>query len=1217
MIKDKIKAGWKIAGWLLLIILLYVSDRANEKYAVSWKTRCFTSELRKAIRELKSSGEEYLKLVCGRERQFHELSGGQFAFEKKGLIYQVFKKDSILFWTSNHLMTGNTSCPAAEGVYYLQNGWYYLISLSNNDFSLKGLALIKNQYVLSNDYLSREFHRRYRLPATVEITNEHKPGMVKITGEDGRYLCSLDFSGDDSLIPFVTLAEGILFLLIVFFMVKQSNRWLMSFASSLHRTAALLIITLLFFLFRAGMTLTGFTHAFYTIDFFSPLRFSSSLLFHSLADVLFTGLISLYFTYHLYRHISFHELDKKGHYGAAVAVLLLLVIFFHFVVALTKSLVLNSDLSFRFYHITSVSVMSFVALLALSFYLASLVLLIQKYIDLVSPWGSFKWVVIVSAGLMIIFLWAMKITGNQPFPWGEAGMLLLLVLLFMALHYLLKSFQFMSKVYLCVIVFALFTTYLLGHYTAVKQDNEKKILAAGLLSERDMVAEYLLHDIDKQLREDVRIDSIVFSAGNVYRDLYDFLRHHYFYGYWNNFDLQIAICSPADSLFVREKKQKCHCHSFFHRLLSEEGKILDSTSFYYLDDHNGLISYLGTYSFRRGNRQLGLYLQLDAKMNAVSPGYPELLQNKRQQQLLRYDYSFAKYYRDQLVSQSGSYRYPFDAYACHCGNKEFDSYSSEGYSHLCYRPGKDYLIMVSSPVVSLREAAIMFSYICVFYFLLVGSYFLFSMTAERRRHFFSCYRNKILLAISGISLMALFTLGVALVMLLNMHFHNKHDRLLREKLTAVYDYLISNMPPSWMNGLYPSPENEMMQEMLVRMSNIFFCDINLYSTDGTLMATSRPEIFRKHLQGAVINPQAYNKLSAQRQSEFVMNETLGTLQYLSAYAPVLNEENETVLYLNVPYFSRQTELHEEISDVLISVINISVLLIMLASIVAYVIANALTYPLSLIRHHFATIRLPGENARIEYQGKDELGEIIHAYNRMVEELDNNIRLLARRERESAWSEMARQIAHEIKNPLTPMKLGIQQLQRIINAGEPGREEMVKRISSVLIEQIDNLSRIAGEFSDFARMPSARNEKIKVDEIVKSILTLYAGKNIRLETHLEEDLWIQADREQMQRVFINLVTNALQSVPAGCSEEIIIVLKKGNENRVVIQVADNGTGVDPALVPRLFQPNFTTKSTGSGLGLAIVKNIIETAGGTISYYPNPSGGSIFEIVLPVV
>jgi nitrogen fixation/metabolism regulation signal transduction histidine kinase len=256
------------------------------------------------------------------------------------------------------------------------------------------------------------------------------------------------------------------------------------------------------------------------------------------------------------------------------------------------------------------------------------------------------------------------------------------------------------------------------------------------------------------------------------------------------------------------------------------------------------------------------------------------------------------------------------------------------------------------------------------------------------------------------------------------------------------------------------------------------------------------------------------------------------------------------------------------------------------------------------------------NEKLEWKRNDEVGRLVEEYNRKVDELAKSAELLAQSERESAWREMARQIAHEIKNPLTPMKLSVQYLQKSWEEKSDDWEQRISRFTSTMIEQIDSLSFIASEFSDFARMPDSQNEQLELNEIIRSVSSLYRNiSNIRVVTESEVvEALIFADRKQLIRVFTNLFNNSVEAIGEE-KDGLIRVHLRTFENKHLITFADNGSGIPAKQAGKIFQPNFTTKSGGMGLGLAIVKNIIQNSQGEISFQSDEKIGTVFSISFP--
>jgi nitrogen fixation/metabolism regulation signal transduction histidine kinase len=263
------------------------------------------------------------------------------------------------------------------------------------------------------------------------------------------------------------------------------------------------------------------------------------------------------------------------------------------------------------------------------------------------------------------------------------------------------------------------------------------------------------------------------------------------------------------------------------------------------------------------------------------------------------------------------------------------------------------------------------------------------------------------------------------------------------------------------------------------------------------------------------------------------------------------------------------------------------------------------------------IELGKQHEKIEYGRKDELGQLVAEYNSMAEKLEESAKLLAQGERESAWREMAKQIAHEIKNPLTPMKLSIQFLMRSKENNDADFDKKLEKVSNTLIQQIDTLSSIATGFSNFAKMPKPNEHPFNVIETLSNVIQLFNNvDNIDITSDLGgyEDITIVADKEQISRVFINLIKNATQAIPEGIRGKIHVSLEK--QDKLIIKISDNGCGIPDEIRGKLFTPSFTTKSSGSGLGLAMVKNIIINAKGNITFESEVGKGTTFIVTLPL-
>jgi nitrogen fixation/metabolism regulation signal transduction histidine kinase len=391
----------------------------------------------------------------------------------------------------------------------------------------------------------------------------------------------------------------------------------------------------------------------------------------------------------------------------------------------------------------------------------------------------------------------------------------------------------------------------------------------------------------------------------------------------------------------------------------------------------------------------------------------------------------------------------------------------------------------------------------------------------------------------------------------------------------------------------------------------------LYDADGYLLATSRPKVFNQGLISEQMDPEAYQNMKYGQKSEYVHHENIGRLNYSSAYQPFYNNEGKRLAFINLQHFGQQSEFENQIQKFLVAIINVFILLLAVSIVLAIFISNWLTAPLRLLQESFAAVRFGTHNEPISYNKEDEIGSLVKDYNQKLEELEFAAQQLARSERESAWREMAKQVAHEIKNPLTPMKLSVQQLQRTYNPEDPKSGDKLQKVANSIVEQIDALTKIANEFSTFAKMPNPSEERLELISLVKRVKEVFtADDGSEITVHSDEDeIFIKADKDQIIRVFNNLIKNATQAIPQDQEGKITIDLKM-ESSTVLVTITDNGVGIEQSKLGKIFVPYFTTKSNGTGLGLAMVKQMVENHHGSIDFDTVEGKGTTFFIKLPL-
>jgi nitrogen fixation/metabolism regulation signal transduction histidine kinase len=367
-----------------------------------------------------------------------------------------------------------------------------------------------------------------------------------------------------------------------------------------------------------------------------------------------------------------------------------------------------------------------------------------------------------------------------------------------------------------------------------------------------------------------------------------------------------------------------------------------------------------------------------------------------------------------------------------------------------------------------------------------------------------------------------------------------------------------------------------------------------------------------------MNALSYLYLNRLQKSEYINTEKIGELSFIVAYIPLRNNKNDEIAYLGLPYFSNEKDYQDRIGIFLNALINVYALVFVAIGFFAVFVANRITSPLTLVQKSLRETKIGRKNEPILWKRNDEIGDLISEYNNMIAALEESAQKLARSERETAWREMAKQVAHEIKNPLTPLKLGVQLLERSWKENDPKFNEKFERFNKSFIEQIESLAHIASEFSNFAKMPETVLENVKIHEIIEQSIVLYRQSEhttILLEDNSAFEVIIKADKDQLLRCFNNLIKNSVEA-RSEKRRSFIRILLFCQDDRIHIEIRDNGTGISEELGQKIFTPNFTTKSSGTGLGLAFVKQTIESIDGIIRFETVPGIGTTFFISIPL-
>jgi two-component system nitrogen regulation sensor histidine kinase NtrY len=1132
----------------------------------------------------------------------------------------IYKDKKLIRWTSSEVtipVVYNDSI-SKYTISWLTKGYYLVKHIKKENYDYLALQLINADYPFRNDYLISRFNPTYHLPIETEASDKATP--YRVFSKDRASSFYLNFpkaETNHSVLVFTFITFLIIIILLSFLIYKYLTFRYKKFAIRQY-----LIYFLLLSLIRLVISLIPMPLAIASSPLFSPFLYASSDLLPSLGHLIINTVFILLAAIGYY-NTGITLIDPKN-INLKKSILLfylcsLIIYFISFqLISLTDSFVTNSNIPLNLSNIFSTNIYSFIIIFVLFLLSFGYYFIVRRYYFFHFKNFNFK------KESLIICSFIAFIT-LLPFFFKVIYTIPIVVIFLFQLLLINNVFSLKSKTSLVYQLFilmllSLFTSSILYNSSQLKEKETRKSLAYKLTAKRDKLAEFLYPNIEKTILQEALVKkylNLAIARPDSEYVLLDYIKTKFSDNYWSKYNVQSYICHTENQLEIKPTNQLVSCEDYFTQKISKMGLKTMENNLYYLDESFAQCTYIAKINLSTEKKQkqnVTVYLEFYPKITTSSLGYPELLiDNEFYQRIDLSEYSYAIYYQNELVKSVGDYRYNLTLQSTYSNIiKSIFFFNKNLYNHLYVKTSSYTSILVSRKMPNLINTLSFFSYIFLFsslfylFFRIIGSKnarLLFSSTIKQRLQFWT------------ITIILLSSIAIGCVMLFYLFDleKRKNQNILNDKAHSVLVELEQKVNDSFLLNGSPSP---MLSEFLTKLSNVFFTEINLFDRNGDLIATSRPQLFDAQLLSRKMNPQAYCSLHDEQQIIETIDEKIGDYTFQSAYIPLRDASNRTLGYINLPYFARESEFRADLSTFLVAFINIYVILTVLAILVALIVSNYITLPLQIIKDKISQINYFKKPEKIKYSGVDELADLIAQYNQLVEDLAHSAEMLASSERESAWRIMAQQVAHEIKNPLTPMKLSVQHLEKAWLDKSPDFEKRLKRFTQTMITQIEALSTISGEFSDFAKMPASVLEKIDLNESVKEALNLFSDStnlNINLNTS-KTNLQIKADKQQISRILNNLFRNSIQSIPTSKHGQITISTYEDNKF-TILEFSDNGSGIKPDLQPKIFTPFFTTKTAGTGLGLAMVKNITESFGGTIQFKSQEGFGTTFILSFP--
>ena len=894
---------------------------------------------------------------------------------------------------------------------------------------------------------------------------------------------------------------------------------------------------------------------------FSPSIYADGELFNSLGAVLIasiliaTGIFCLFLARRdIYRHVL--RGDRNSKLGLLIAALVVLILgVLGYIHLIFSSILLNSSISVELYNLNDLNGYSLIVYVIVFSLLLVLPLLASMLFPALKKRFGFRL--------------------SLPAPLGRA--------LFSIL---------------CACYLVLSAAYLGFH----KEQDRVNVWANRLSMDRDISLELQLRSLEEPISTDPVIAALS-AQENSNNLILNRVAGNYMYQISQDYDIGVEIFPSSAS--QREM-------AYFSNRIANGTAIAANSRFLYTRNATGHTLYTGIFLYYSADTGVSrMLLSVSPKSNREDRGYASILGiTDPGQVLIPARYSYARYVSHALSSYKGNYPYPTtmdETRKAEMLAVPSGVLRTGGYTHFVNGVSDSDLVLISRLKVEI------FNYVVAVLFLALTLYFcLIAMSLARRRTRTkekNYYKSRINAAMLGAQILTLITLATVSVVFV----YKRNSANLRSSMSDKINSLQTLIEARCRFAQsYNDLNTQEASVILEDISNTMKSDITLYTPNGKVFRSTMPEVFDKMLLGTRINQKAYENIVYRDRRYCINREDTGVSRSYFLYAPVFNGQDKMIAFLSSPYTDESFDFKTEAVLHSATIIVVFLILLLLSRFATEAVVNKMFQPLSEMGRKMNAADI-NNLEYIVYERDDEISRLVRAYNLMVHDLYNSTRQLAQAERDKAWATMARQVAHEIKNPLTPIKLQIQRLIRMKKNGNPAWADRFDDVSGEVLKQIDLLADTANEFSTFARLYTEEAVPIDLDRMLKEEIDLFDSReNITFSYMGLDGAMIKGPKPQLTRVFANLLGNAVQAIENAQAEaqehglevdrgRVIVSLRlSGKEGNYDIVFEDNGPGVSDDNRPKLFTPNFTTKSNGTGLGLAICRNILEKCNGEIQY-----------------
>lgn len=1154
-------------------------------------------------------------------------------------------KDILRFWSTSQILPDDSILSDdvnREKFAKLANGYYYIIQKrlpQDTTVTAYCLALIQSSYYIETDYLKESFVFENSLDGITDINLNPTAYSVKSpTGKTLFYLTlkkEARFDKDDEA-SFTLRIFGLFLFFLSIYLLLHKMYTSRDIAKDIYIfIACLLSFRMCLYFFKKSLNLEEF-------KLFNPELYDSGIFLSNLGDLLINSFLFCILAGFVWHRTSRNKIVVKELGSTTIkwvysVVSLSVLVFVTLTIAgIIRGLVSNSNISFDVTNFFSLSVFTaagflVLAALSLGFYYFSR-FLFRFSVPVFKKKEYLVYFIIALVGLLYTSLFAESASVNFYIPC--IAWVLFYTAFFLNEDRLNSFFSInITGIIIWIFVFSISISMLMLAEIRKKELAQRKLYVEKLASQSDEASERVISIANKYLDSAYFIENYHrFYNADAASQIRDSIENNNYISYINNYNSTIFI---FDSFGQPLNNPTSISLESFNTIIDGQSKPTKQKDLYFYETGFDKFSYITRRKIvgPKGKYYGTIIIYSDPKKFSNSEINPDLFKQYGQWELSHPSvYFYAVYKNKLLISSTRQYPFTSTISQSEMPKMRYEQRFSKEYSELWYRPDGETVVIMARKSEPLLEAITLFSYIFCSFLLLLAVInllllfidWLLNSTFFRKQNIFQpTIRGQIHTTFILITLLSFIVVGIATVSFFINRFRVANNERLSRTMNIMMKEMQSRADLSKLIyqerlSLDTVVNKDQLDQIIKDVSNIHGVDVNVYDLRGNLLGTSTPDLYQRGVVGTRMAPEAYYSLMRLRSIEHIQAERISNLNYMSIYAPLRDETGALYAYLSVPYFTSQHELNQEISNFLVTLINLNAFIFLVTGLVALIITNRITRSFKLISDKMNAVSLSKKNELIDWEKDDEIGSLVKEYNKMVMKLQDSADELAATERQNAWQEMARQVAHEIKNPLTPMKLSLQYLQKAINDDRPNIEQLAENVSKTLVEQIDHLSKIATDFSQFANIGVVNKEIFDLHHTISQQLGLHnINPNVDFEwSPIVGKLNIHADKTQVNRLFSNLITNAIDA----CSENSTAVIKiheKHDGGFIQIGIEDNGTGIKEEMRNKIFIPNFTTKTSGTGLGLAMSKAILEQMNGTIWFDTTPGVGTTFYFRIPLV